>query len=161
MKDTDYHNLIELTYVGGGWLSANQKAIELAEQSVRGEVHMFKEVTQRDIRFHKCYMSLLGYVYDYLPKSFKDTIPKDKFYKFLKHLQGQYKVVFSFKDGTSMIEYESIAFGNMSQKRFEEYIREQLPYVYENIVGAYFEGEMYDNIINTIETEYEKFLQKL
>ena len=49
----------------------------------------------------------------------------------------------------------------MSQKRLEEYIRLQLPWIYENVIGAFFEGEMYDGIISTIEEEWEKFLSKL
>jgi hypothetical protein len=70
-------------------------------------------------------------------------------------------VLFKFKDGTAMVEYESIAFGNMSQKRFEAYIREQLPWIYENVIGAFFEGAIYDGIVETIEKEYEIFLSKL
>jgi hypothetical protein len=60
-----------------------------------------------------------------------------------------------------MVEYESIAFGRMSQKRFEEYIKEQLPWIYENVIGAFYTGERYDTVIQSIENEYEKFLTKL
>jgi hypothetical protein len=60
-----------------------------------------------------------------------------------------------------MVEYDSIAFGRMSQKTFESYIREQLPWIYEEVLGSYFEGEMLDGIIETIEEEFKKFLAKL
>jgi hypothetical protein len=94
-------------------------------------------------------------------EKFKKRVPENKFYIWLKHLKGEYEVLFEFKDGTKMVEYESIAFGNMSQKRFETFIRDQLPYIYENVLGKYFEGETLNGIIETIEKEYIKFLAKL
>jgi hypothetical protein len=106
-------------------------------------------------------MGLLKYIYDYLPASFRDKVPADKFYIFLKHLKGQYDVLFTFKDGTRLVEYESIAFGRMSQKRFENYIREQLPWIYENVIGQFYEEEMYKGIIDTIEEEWERFMMRL
>ena len=161
MKDTDYNDLIEMVNVGGGFIPHNQPANELLEQSRRGEIITFQEVTARDLRFHRCYMSLLGFIYDFLPPKFRNVIPKDKFYVFLKHLKGEYKVLFEFKDGTKLVEYDSIAFGKMSQKRFESYIRDQLPFIYSDVIGKYFEGKIYNNIIDTIEIEYEKFFAKL
>lgn len=161
MKQKDFENIVELTYVGGGWIPANAKAEEIADRCHKGEVISFLEVTQRDLKFHKCYMDLLSFIYDYLPAKFKNKVPKNKFYVFLKHLQGKYEVTYSFKDGTKMIEYESISFGKMSQKRFEEFIAEQLPFIFENVIGAYFEGEMYKSIIATIEQEYQNFLRKI
>ena len=161
MKDTDFHKLTEWQNVGGGIVPVNDNAIELLEQSHKGEILVFEEVTERDIKFHKCYFSLLSFIYDYLPEKFKKTIPKSKFYIFIKHLKGEYDVLFEFKDGTKMVEYESIAFGNMSQKRFESYIREQLPYIYENIVSKYYVGDIYNGIIETIEEAYRIFLSKL
>ena len=38
MKDTEYNSIIELLYTGGGWLPANQNAMELSEQAGMGEV---------------------------------------------------------------------------------------------------------------------------
>ena len=49
----------------------------------------------------------------------------------------------------------------MSQETFENYIREQLPWIYENVIGAFYSGQKYDGIIQTIENEFEKFLNKL
>ena len=89
-----------------------------------------REMTNRDLSFHRAYFSLLGYIYDFLPSTFKSNIPKEEFYKFVKHLKGEYKVIFTFKDGSKMVEYDSVAMGKMSQKAFEDYIREQLPWIY-------------------------------
>lgn len=161
MTDKSFHRIIELGNVGGGFIPANPNATELLEQSRKGEVLSFLEVTNRDLKFHRCYFSLLGFIYDYLPGTFKNKVSKDNFYLFIKHLKGEYKVLFEFKDGTKMVEYDSIAFGKMSQKTFESYIREQLPFIYTEVIGAFFEGEMYNGIIDTIEEEYQKFLSKL
>ena len=161
MKNSDFYKLVEFTNAGGGLLPFNSNAIELVDISRKGEILTFKEITNRDTRFHRCYFSLLNFIYEYMPAVFKKKIPEHKFYIWLKHLKGEYEVVFEFKDGTKMVEYESISFGNMSQKRFEAYIREQLPYIYENVLGKYFEGEILNGIIETIEDEYKKFLAKL
>lgn len=161
MSDKEFYNLVDFYNAGGGLLPVNQRAHELIEQSEKGEVLSFIEVTQRDLKFHRCYMSLLAYIYEYLPQSFQRKIPKNKFYMFLKHLKGQYDVLFEFSDGTKLVEYESISFGKMSQKRFEAYVKEQLPWIYENIIGAFYQGELYNSIIQNIENDYQKFLAKL
>lgn len=161
MKDSDYHNLIDLAYVGGGYISANDNANELEIRCSKGEIISMKEVTQRDLKFHKCYFSLLNFIYSYLPEKFKKRVHEKNFYKWLKHLKGEYTVVYVFNDGTKMIEYDSISFGKMSQKTFENYISNQLPWIYENVIGAFYQGDIYTNIIETIEEEYQKFLSKL
>lgn len=161
MKQSDFEKLIDLTYVGGGFIPANQNAEELAARCSKGEVITCGEVTARDLKFHRCYMDLISTIYGYMPLKFKNSVKKEKFYIWLKHLKKDYKIEFEFKDGTKMIEYESIAFGNMSQKRFQDYVSEQLPFIYENVIGAYFEGEMYKNIVATIEEDYKYFLSKL
>ncbi len=96
-----------------------------------------------------------------MPVSFKSKIPEEKFYLWLKHLKGQYDVIFEFKDGTKLVEYESISFGKMTEQRFREYIKEQLPFIYSDVLGKYFSGEILDGIIETIEKDYEKFFKKL
>jgi hypothetical protein len=161
MTDKKFKRVIELTYMGGGWIPANDNANNLADQSVKGEIQAFEECTVRDIRFHRCYFSFLNYIYAYLPNKFKQEVSEGNFYLFLKHLQGKYKVLYSFKDGTKMVEYESLSFGNMSEKRFREYIKEQLPFIYEYVISPFFQDELYYNIIETIEKDYEKFLSKL
>ena len=161
MKDTEFYKLTEWLCVGGGLTPYNANAIELLEQSGRGEILTMREMTNRDLSFHRAYFSLLGYIYDFLPSAFKSNIPKEEFYKFVKHLKGEYKVIFTFKDGSKMVEYDSVAMGKMSQKAFEDYIREQLPWIYTEVLGAYFQGDMLNGIIDTIEEEYKKFLSKL
>ena len=161
MTDKNFNNLVDFWNAGGGLLPVNQKAHEIIEQSDKGEVISFIEVTQRDLKFHRCYMSLLAFIYGYMPDKFKKQVPKEKFYIWLKHLKGQYEVVFEFQDGTKLVEYDSISFGRMSQKAFENYVRDQLPWIYSNVIGEHFKGIIYDNIIDTIEEEYKKFLAKL
>ena len=161
MKDSDYHKLIEMSFVGGGFIPINQNANDLVNRCIKGEIITFIEAKQRDIRFHRCYFSLLNFIYEYLPDKFKKAISRDNFYKWLKHLKGEYAECYTFKDGTKLIEYDSISFGKMSQKAFENYISEQLPFIYENVLGAFFEGEILKGIIETIEEQYQKFLSKL
>lgn len=162
MKDTELEDIIQLTYVGNAFLTANQKAEELAENCRRGEVIDFKEVTARDLKFHRCYFDLLGTIYDYMPPSFKKRIEKNNFYILLKELQGEYKVLFDFKDGSKVKVYNSISFGKMSQKRFEEYVKNQLPIIYNEIIQPYFpDKKTFDSIVQTIEEDYQVFLSKL
>lgn len=160
MKDTDYKSLMEFQFVGG-LIPVNERAIEYCDMLKKGEIVQLRDATTRDISFHRNYFLLLGFIYDYLPLKFKKKIPKEKFHIFLKHLKGSYDVLFEFSDGTKMVEYESISFGKMSQKTFEDYVRNQLPFIYSDVIGVFFEGDVYDNIIETIEEEFKKFLSKL
>ena len=161
MTDKDFQKRMDFAYMGGGMIPVSPNAIELCEQSDYGEVFSFKEMTNRDLAMHRCYFALFNFIYGYMPKKFKDIISEDKFYLWLKHLKGQYEVVFTFSDGTSLVEYDSISFGRMSQKSFETYIREQLPYIYTDVLGKCFEGDILNGIIETIEEEFKKFLSKL
>ena len=161
MTDTGYMKLHELVKDGVGWLPVNQNAQDLMEQSSPGVVQVFKEVTDRDVPFHRCYFSLLNYIWQYLPDNFKGQIPCDKFYLWLKHLRGQYDVVFDYADGTQLIEYQSVSFGKMSQMDFEAYVREQLPFIYSEVIAKQYDDDKYDAIVTNIEEEFEKFLDKL
>lgn len=161
MTDKEFYKINEFAFVGGGFIPHNANAQELSEQLVNGEIVSFTECTQRDLKRHRCYMSLLAYIYDYLPAKFKAQVEKDKFYIWLKHLQGKYKVLFEFKDGTKLVEYESISFAKMSEVRFREFIKEQLPYIYEEVIHKFFDGEIYNNILDTIEQDYKKFFDRL
>jgi len=152
---------MDFAYMGGGMIPVSPNAIELCEQSDNGEVLSFVEITNRDVKFHRCYFALLNFIYGYMPPKFKKAVPENKFYLWLKHLKAQYEVLFTFSDGTSLVEYDSISFGRMSQKTFETYIREQLPYIYTDVLGRYFEGDILNGIIETIEEEFKKFLSKL
>jgi hypothetical protein len=62
---------------------------------------------------------------------------------------------------SDMIEYESISFGRMSEKKFHEYIKEQIPWLYSEVIGRFFKDEAYDEKIAKIEKEYKKFFTKL
>jgi len=162
MKDTEFKKICEFTVTGGGMLPFNQNAVELIDMTTSGEVISMIEVSSRDVNFHRAYFSLIGYIYDWLPKSFKSKMTKDKFYVFLKHLRGDYDVIFEFKDGTKFIEYRSISFGRMSQKTFEAYVREQLPFIYGEVIQVlYPDKATSDRIIAAIEDEFSKFLAKL
>jgi hypothetical protein len=161
MKDTEYYKILEFVDVGGGLMAHNSKAIDRMEQSGRGDILTFRELSNRDMAFHKGYFSLLSYIWKQLPKKFRDNIKEEKFYKYVKHIKGEYEVICTFEDGSKMIEYDSIAMGKMNQPEFEDYIREQLPYIYTEIIGKYFEGVIYNGIIDNIEEEYKKFLSKL
>lgn len=160
MKDKDYDKLIHLTNAGGGFLPANDKAQELLALTKQGDIVVLDECTKRDLKFHRCYMSLLSFVWDYLPGNFKDRVPKGIFYNWLKAAQGLVEFEYQFKDGSSYVEYESIAFGNMSEIRFREYVESQLAYIYSEILPALFPDQIKNNIIDTIEEEYKKFLSK-
>ena len=162
MKDTDFQRLIELTVCGGGFMAANDNAQALLDQSSSGEVLAFMEMTSRDINFHRAYFSLIGYIWDWLTPTFKNQIPRNKFYVFLKYLRKEYDVMFRFQDGTTWCELKSIAFGKMSQAKFEEYVKHQLPDIYTEVICVLFpDKKQSDNIIASIEDEYHRFLQKL
>lgn len=161
MKVSDYDKLYEFAYNSGAWFPENQNAVQLTHQTSNGEILTFKEVTSRDLKFHSCYFKLLGYIWSWMPDKFKDSVPKDKFYNFLKHVKVEYNVIFEFNDGTKLIEYESVSFGKMSQITFENYIREQLPFIYSDVIGKFYSGDKYDEIIEDVEYEYRKFLSQL
>lgn len=161
MKDKDFENLVELVNVGGGFMPANERAEELLSLTKKGEIIAFEEATKRDINFHRCYFSLLGFIYDYMPKVFKKEVNKSEFYLYLKHVRGDYKVRHVFKELPPMIEYISLSFSRMSQKQFEQYIADQLPFIYSNILGAYFEIDMLNGIIETIEKEFKRLMSQL
>ncbi len=161
MKDTEFNELHEFVFAGAGWEPSNQNAQDLMERSSEGEVQVFREVTGRDMAFHRCYFSLLNYIWSYMPDNFKSEVPVGVFYKWLKHLRGEYDVVFEYGDGTKLIEYQSVSFGRMSQMQFETYVREQLPFIYESVIGSMYEGYQYDSILENIEEEFKKFLSKL
>ena len=127
MSDIEYNNLHEFVMEGAGWIPNNQNAQELMEQTAPGEVQMFKEVTGRDIKRLKCYFSLLNYIWAYMPDHFKIKVPVNKFYLWLKHLRGDYDIVFEYADGTKLVESTSISFGKMSAFEFRAYVKSQMP----------------------------------
>ena len=190
MKDTDYLKLVHFKNVGGGFIPANDKCEELMLSTLKNEIIAMLPCTKRDVSFHRCYMALLSFIWGYMPLNFRNRIPNKIFYIWLKHLKKQYEVQYSFIDDekisdildtctelglthdqtstiaarfgkTDMLEYDSISFGRMDEKKFKEYVANQLPWIYENVIGIYFNGEMFDSIVNTIEQEFIRFLDKL
>jgi len=161
MTDKDYSNMLEFVMEGNGWIANNENAQELMEQTSPGEVQMFKEVTGRDIKRLKCYFSLLNYIWNYLPDKFKAKVPCDKFYLWLKHIRGEWEVIFEFGDNTKLIEYTSISFGKMSEFEFREYIKQQMPFIYSDVIGRMYEDEECDAIIENIENDYSSFFATL
>ncbi len=161
MKDQDYTELPQFVKVYPNMTPVNRQAYDLLDLKGEGEIFYMKEVATRDLSFHRAYFLLINYIYDYLPKKFKNQVEREKFYKWLKHLKGEYKVLFEFKDGTKFIEYDSISFGRMDQTQFENYVREQLPFIYENVIYKMFDKDKYEMVIENIEDEFKKFLSKI
>ena len=161
MKDKDFEKRIDFVVVKGGLIPHGNNAEETMLNAGNGEILSFKLMTQRDMQFHRCYFSIIGFIYEYMPLQFRNALPKKHFYNWLKVLRGDFKEVFSFSDGKSLIEYESISFTGMDGIQFKEYVANQMPFIRENVIGAYFEGDMLEGIWDTIEEEYVKFFNKL
>lgn len=162
MKDTDYNKLHELSFDGVGWLPANQNAMTLRDQQKNGQSIMVKEVSSRDINFHKNYMALLRFIWSKLPDRFKSKVDCDFFYTWLKVLKKQYNVRYTFVDGRQAIEYISISFSSMSESEFHDYVRDQITYIYEDVIMVLFDDVNKANkVISDIEDQFQKFFDKL
>lgn len=158
MNTKEYTQIIELEHQQGLFKPVNQVGIDLISNLKHKERIYVKDAGKRDIRFHRAYFALLNYIYSWMPWRFKRRIPEDLFYTFLKDITGEYKVRYTFKDGKEIKEYTSIAFGKMSQKTFEAYVKNQLPLIYDNLIYVLFNTEKAKMIIENIENEFEKFL---
>jgi len=161
MKDNDFQDIPQFVKIYPNLTPVNRQAYDLLDLKGEGEILYMKEVANRDVKFHRCYFLLLNYIYDYLPESFKNAIQKEVFYKWLKHLKGEYKVLFEFKDKTKFVEYDSISFGRMNQTQFEDYVRNQLPFIYENVIHPLYSDERYKMVVDSIEDEFKRFLSKI
>jgi hypothetical protein len=159
MKDKDFSKISQWQNDGAGLIPVNQKAQGILDQCKKGDILDMIEVTARDLSFHKCWMSLLGYIWDFLTPAFKNKCPRDKFYIFLKELKKDYTITMIGK--IEMKDYISISFSSMTEIEFREYIKDTLPFIYENVIHALFDVDKANNIINTIENDYLKFLEKL
>lgn len=163
MRDSDYGKLSEWTNEGTGCLVPfNAVANDLTDAAKKGEIISMQEVTDRDLKFHRCYFSLINCIYDQMPVRFQKKLHKKHFYQYLKHLKGQFDIIAQFGD-IVLVEYESIAFGRMSEHTFRDYVRTQLPWIYSDVIGKYYKpgGWRYNKKIEFIEEEYKKFLSKL
>lgn len=160
MTDKQYKEALIFRNIGGFLEPVSDSSKKLLSEIGFGKELILREVSQRDLKFHRAYFEFLNTVYDYLPNNFKSRIPKDLFYIFLKELQGKYRIIYKFKSGSEMKEYESIAFDKMTQLQFEDYVREQLPHIYDLIITL-FDKQRADAIIQTIEEDFKIFLNKL
>lgn len=160
MTDKDFDRVMTFKVIGNNaLLPDNQMAHEYVTNNF-GIVAM-KDVTTRDLSFHRAYHGLLRFIWLHLPKKFQKAVPQSSFYQWLKHLQGKYKVKYEFLDGTKWVEYESTSFGRMSQDRFKEYVREQLPVIYDDVIRKMYDDEASNILIEIIETEWEGYLDRL
>lgn len=163
MRDRDYDRLSEWTNEGtGALLPFNDISHDLADTTRKGEIITMLEVSDRDLQFHRCYMSLINYIYDLMPNRFKRKLRKKYFYRYLKHLKGQFDIIAQVGD-IVLVEYESISFSKMSEYAFRDYIREQLPWIYSDVIGKYYKvgGWRYNRKIESIEEKYMFFMSKL
>lgn len=161
MKDKDFQELPQFVKVYPNIVPVNRQAYDLLDLKGEGEMLYMKEIAKRDLKFHRCYFALLNYIYSYLPDVFRNSVSEDKFYIWLKHLKKEYKVLFKFQDGTKLVEYDSISFGRMNQTQFEDYIRNQLPFIYENVIHPLYSNDKHKMVIDNIEDEFKKFLSKI
>jgi hypothetical protein len=161
MKPEEYLGLIQVAKVGEMFAPANEVALQLNQDLEDGEIAYLKQSKSRDIKFHRAYFSLLNYIYDYLPNNFKKEVSQSNFYTFLKYLRGEIKILFEFKDGLQIIEPVSISFAKMDEAKFKDFIRQQLPYIYSDVIEKLYSPEKAKDIIFNIENEYEKFLSIL
>lgn len=154
-------DVLEFEHQQGLLKPNNQAAIDFISNLKHKETVYLKDIGQRDIKFHRAYFGLLNYIYSWMPVKFKMRIPEKIFYTFIKDLTGQYTIWYTFKNGREITEYTSISFGRMSQKTFEEYVKNQLPMIYDNLIYVLFDAEEAEMIIENIEFEWEKFLDTL
>lgn len=159
--DTEYKDLLEFIPSNGVLVPANQAAIDMMSIVRAGEVQTLKNVSKRDIKFHRAYFSLLNYIYCMMPPKFRASISQNNFYVFLKKLKGEYDVLYEFNDGFQFVEYQSISFGKMTQETFKKYVADQLPVIYTELIQRLYQPEKATMVIESIEEEYKKFLSKL
>jgi hypothetical protein len=158
MNTEDFLQLKSFKVHKGQVLIPNQ--IETAEwlelEKHDSQVYM-KLVQARDLQMHKGYFAILKFIYKKLPLIFRQNIPEKSFYKFVKTLSNEYKEVYKFKNGITLIEYDSISFGKMNQTKFREYFNNQLSIIYEELL---IPMEV-DYIMDEVNAEFEKLLSKL
>lgn len=130
---------------------------EWMEQKKHGEQVYLKSVEPRDLGMHKGYFKILGFIYDNLPANFKASVDKKNFYNFLKILSNEYKIVFEFKNGIKMIEYDSISFAKMNQTTFRNYFNNQLSVIYEELLIPLNK----EYIMDEVNEMFESLLSKL
>jgi len=109
----------------------------------------------RNLKMHRAYFSLLHFVWENLPEKLQRKCPKKHFYKLLKKLQGRFEVI-QISPETELVEYESVAFDKMGQKRFHEVFKEDVEFIISDILPAFH----MEDFIPILVTEYERTLLK-
>jgi hypothetical protein len=160
MTPEDFQKLIQFARIGND-ITPIANHIELINELEEGEVAYMKRFNARDLKMHRAYFAFLKEIYMYLPNSFRSNIPIKKFHKFLQTLRGDYDVLFQFKDGRQLLEYHSISFARMDENKFRAYVKEQIPYIYDNLIMAFYDIDQSKIIIDNIEKEFEKMLARL
>lgn len=158
MTDNDFHKLTEFKVIENALIPVNEIARDLIDHN-KGKTISLKEMTSRDLSYHRAYFSLINYIYSWLPERFKRVVPECHFYKWLKHLQGHFDELYRFNDGTILVEYQSISFGRMSQVKFVDYVKNQLGYIYEYVIREICDEP--EIVIENIEFEFENFISCL
>ena len=81
---------------------------------------------------------------------FKDVDRRDMIYQFLKVNKNQMRLTYKSINliaevlgKTSMFEYVSLSFGKMNNDDFKAYVKNQLPFLYTEVIGRFFTGEIY------------------
>lgn len=158
MKTDEFQKLLTFSvHKGNALIPATPEAAEWLEMKKHGEWINFKHIEARDLSFHRCYFALISFIYDKLPKNFKDKVYKDNFYNFLKMLGKEYEVLYEFKSGEKMYQYKSISFGRMGQTEFRLYVNNQLSMIYEELLIPL----ECDFIMDLANEEFERFMDKL
>lgn len=161
MTDKDYKQLLSFKNMqGSALIPANDNALDLMNNLKNSELVAFTNVTPRDIKLHRCYFAFLNEVYGYLPIKLKKAIKKCNFHNFIKHLKGDYDILYEFNDGTKLVEYHSISFGRMNNTRFKEFVKDQIPFIYEMLLTA-LGSDLANAAIETLEEDFENMFDKL
>ena len=161
MKPEQFKELPEFAKVNDALVGANKEAIDIIQDLESGEITYLKQSKERDSMFHKCYFMLLGYIYGLLPGTFKKVIKKKHFYTWLKYLKGEIEIIFEFKDGPAFCEPVSISFSKMDEQKFKEFVRNQLVFIFGDVLPKLLNEKELKFAIDSIEENFERFFDKL
>lgn len=132
----------------------NDDAYEWLKKQSYSKTFILKPVEDRDTKFHACFFSLLGFIWDNMPESFQKKVTKQNMYLLVKDLNGDFDIIHTKKDGDPIKKYHSISFGSLSQTEFEDKVRDYLDVLVNDILLPY---KMYD-FVDELNEEYKTFL---
>lgn len=138
-----------------GWASASEDAETLHQKTKLGQtIHADFKLTRHPM-FHRKFFALLRLAFESWEPgevSNKYGVPEKNFERFRKDLvilSGHYQVVIRL-DGSTMIEPESISFGNMEQDDFEELYSAVIDVVLKRIPTVGPDRESIDSLVNKV-----------